>query len=95
MLKVTISYDMQEGREQECQEYLINKLAPGLARLGFRVTEVLFTVWGSSPQITSGGTIEDMSQARKVFLSDDWQGLAEGMEEITRNLQVRVVRNQN
>lgn len=92
MFKVMISYDMLEGREQESQEYLVNKLAPGLAKLGFRVTEVLYTVWGSSPQITSGGQVETLDQARAIFLSPEWEKLAAGMEQLTRNFQVRVVK---
>ena len=95
MLKVVISYDMQEGKEQDCQEYLVNKLAPGLAKLGFQMSDVWYTVWGKSPQITSGGEIEDVDQARGIFLSPDWQQLAEGMEEITSNFQVRLVRSNN
>lgn len=95
MLKIMISYDMQDGREQDCQEYLINKLAPGLAKLGFRMSDVWYTVWGSSPQITSGGEVEDIAQARTIFLSQDWERLAEGMEEISRNLQVRLIRSHN
>ncbi len=95
MFKVLISYDMQEGKEQACQEYLVNKLAPGLARLGFRVSDVWYTVWGNSPQITSGGEVEDLEQVRTIFLSPDWRSLAEGMAELTRNFQVRVVKAQN
>ena len=95
MLKVMITYDMQEGKEQACQEYLVNKLAPGLARLGFRVSDVWYTVWGSSPQITSGGEVEDLESARNIFLSSDWGELAEGMQEIAKNLKVRVVRSNN
>lgn len=93
MLKVMITYDMREGREQESQEYLVNKLAPGLAKLGFRVTEVLYTVWGSSPQITSGGEIEDIDKARAIFLSPEWKKLASGMDELTENFKVRVVKS--
>lgn len=92
MLKVLISYDMREGHEQEAQEYLVNKLAPGLAKLGFRVTEVLYTVWGASPQITSGGEIEDIDKARTIFLSPEWEKLASGMDELTENFKLRVVK---
>ncbi|MFN2203970.1 MAG: hypothetical protein ACK2UO_22430 [Caldilineaceae bacterium] len=95
MIKVVISYDMQEGREQDCQEYLVNKLAPGLARLGFQVSDVWYTVWGQSPQITSGGEVEDLAKARGIFLSSDWERLAEGMEELTSNFQVRLTRSIN
>ena len=95
MLKVVISYDMQEGREQDAQEYLVNKLAPGLAKLGFQMSDVWYTVWGASPQITSGGEIDDVDQARGIFLSTDWQRLADGMEELTNNFRVRLVRSDN
>lgn len=95
MLKILISYDMQEGREQDCQEYLVNELAPGLAKLGFQMSDVWYTVWGRSPQITSGGEIENLKQAQGIFLSSDWEQLAEGMEELTNNFQVRLVRSNN
>lgn len=89
MLKVKITYDMREGREQECQDYLVNKLAPGLAKLGVRVSDVWYTVWGSSPQITSGGEVEDLDKVRNIFMSNDWERLAEGMQELTTNFKVR------
>lgn len=92
MLKVKISYDMREGREQEAQEYLVNKLAPGLAKLGVRVSDVWYTVWGNSPQITSGGEVEDLEKVRTILSSREWNKLAEGMEELTRNFRVQVTR---
>jgi hypothetical protein len=95
MLKVKISYDMREGREQECQDYLVNKLAPGLAKLGVRVSDVWYTVWGSSPQITSGGEVEDLEKVRNIFSSRDWERLAEGMQELTTNFKVQVTRGKN
>lgn len=92
--KVMITYDMQEGREQDCQEYLVNKLAPGLAKLGLRVSDVWYTVWGNSPQITSGGEIDDLDKARNIFHSSDWEDLAAGMENMATNFQVKVVRSE-
>lgn len=94
MVKVMISYDMREGREQEAQEYLVNKLAPGLAKLGFRVSDVWYTVWGNSPQITSGGEVDSLAKAQDIFLSSEWEKLAAGMEDITDNFKVRVVKSQ-
>jgi hypothetical protein len=91
MVKVMISYDMREGHEQEAQDYLVNKLAPGLAKLGFRVSDVWYTAWGKSPQITSGGEVEDLRKAQTIFLSPEWEALAAGMQELTQNFKVRVV----
>lgn len=95
MYKILISYDMQSGKEQECQEYLINKLAPGLARMGFRIADVWYTIWGRSPQILSGGMIEDLDKAQRIFQSDSWEQLAAGMQAITNNFNVRVVKSRD
>jgi hypothetical protein len=95
MYKVLISYDMQAGKEQECQEYLINKLAPGLARMGFRIADVWYTIWGKSPQILSGGMVDDIEQVQRIFLSDTWQQLAQGMQPLTSNFALRVVKSRD
>lgn len=92
MYKVLISYDMQKGKEQECQEYLVNKLAPGLARMGFQFSDVWYTVWGSSPEILGGGEVESLEKARTIFNSNAWERLAHGMEDLSENLKVRLVR---
>jgi len=92
MLKVLISYDMQPGKERECQDYLVNKLAPGLAKLGFRLSEVLYTMWGKSPQILSGGVVENLEQAQKIFQSNAWEKLENEMEALTNNFKLRLVR---
>ena len=91
MIKVLISYDMQKGKEQECQDYLVNKLAPGLARLGFQFSDVWYTVWGNSPEILGGGEVDDLEKARNIFLSNNWERLARGIEPFTTNFKVRVV----
>jgi len=89
MLKVLISYDMLPGKEQECQEYFVNKLAPGLTKIGFRISDVLYTMWGESPQILSGGLVDDMPEAKKIFLSPPWTKLVDGIEPLTENFRVR------
>jgi hypothetical protein len=94
MLKILISYDMQTGKERECQDYLVNKLAPGLAKLGFRISDVWYTMWGNSPQILSGGVVDDLAQAQKIFQSSSWEKLADGMGPLTENFNVRIVRPQ-
>jgi len=91
MYKVMISYNMQPGKEQECQDSLANKIAPGLARLGFRFSDVWFTIYGNSPQILGGGIVKDMDEAQRIFLSDAWQDMKKQFEQITNDLQVKLV----
>jgi len=89
MLKVLISYDMVPGKEQECQEYFVNKFAPGLAKMGFRISDVWYTMWGEAPQILSGGVVEGLEEAQKIFLSPPWTKLVDGIEPLTENFHVR------
>lgn len=91
MVKILISYDMQQGKEQECQEYLVNKIAPALARMGFQFSDVWYTIWGSSPEILGGGELESLDKARTIFQSSAWEKLAEGMQSITENFTVKIV----
>lgn len=92
MIKVMISYDMQQGKEQECQEYLVNKLAPGLGRLGFRFSDVWYTIWGGTPQILGGGELDDMGKAQEIFASDEWDRMRAELAPMTDNFKLRVVR---
>ena len=95
MVKVMISYDMQKGKEQECQDYLVNKLAPGLGRLGFRFSDVWYTIWGKSPHILGGGEVESLERAREIFRSTAWKKMLADMTPLTNNLKVRVVESKS
>lgn len=95
MVKVTISYDMLEGKEQECQEYLVNRMAPALSDLGFQVADVWYTVWGNAPQILSGGELEDMNDARRIFESSEWSDVVDNIGALTDNFQVKFLRVDN
>ncbi len=93
-MMVYITYDMAEGKEEECQEYLANRLAPGLAKLGFQFADVMYKMWGDSPHILAGGEVKNIKQARAIFLSPEWEKLANGMKALTKDFKVRLV-NQN
>ena len=95
MIKVKFSYDMLEGKEQECQDYLVNRLAPALSDLGFNVSDVWYTIWGDSPHILGGGELETVADARRVFESDEWKDVLEKLKPLTHNLQVQFLQAKN
>lgn len=89
-IKVQMSYDIQSGKEKECQVYFAKKLAPGLAKMGFQFSDICFTIWGNSPQIMGGGELESSEEARAIFLSSKWDELLEGMDPFTENFSLRL-----
>lgn len=92
MVKVLLSYDMVQGREEECQRYVMQTLAPGLARLGLRFRDAWYTLWGTHvPQILGGGLMENEAEAAALLNSPEWEELIEGLEPYVENFKVRVV----
>lgn len=92
MVKVLFSYDMVQGREEECQHYVMQTLAPGLARLGLRIHDAWYTLWGEGvPQILGGGVMENADAAARLLYSSEWESLIEGLEPYVENFEVRVV----
>ena len=91
MVKVLISYDMRQGREEECQRYVMQTLGPGLAQLGLRITDAWYTLWGNAPQILGGGLLESPEDATRILNSEEWESLLEGLLPLVENFRVRVV----
>ena len=93
MVKVLISYDMREGREEECQRYVMQTLGPGMAQLGLRITDAWYTLWGNAPQIMGGGVLENEAEAARMIHSDEWIGLVDGLRPLVNNFRIRVVKD--
>lgn len=91
MVKVLISYDMREGREEECQRYVMQTLGPGLAQLGLRITDAWYTLWGNAPQIMGGGVLESEAEAARLLHSEEWRHLIDGLRPLVDNFRIRVI----
>lgn len=91
MVKVLISYDMLEGREEECQRYVMQTLGPGMAQLGLRITDAWYTLWGNAPQIMGGGVLDSEEDASRVIYSQEWGDLIDGLRPLVDNFRIRVI----
>ncbi len=91
MVKVLISYDMREGREEECQRYVMQTLGPGMAQLGLRITDAWYTLWGNAPQIMGGGVVDSQEAASRMIYSQEWGNLVDGLRPLVDNFRIRVI----
>jgi hypothetical protein len=48
-------------------------------------------MWGDEPQILSGGVVDGIETAQKIFLSNPWTKLVDGIEPLTENFRVRFI----
>ena len=91
MIKLLMSWDIKEGREQQYFEFVVREFAPGLIRLGLQPTEAWYTIYGEGPQILTGGITDDVDAMRKFLESDDWHSLQEKLLGFVANYQQKVI----
>lgn len=92
MVKLLFSYNMVQGREEDCQRYVMQTLVPGLAKLGLQISDAWYTLWGeATPQILGGGLMESAQDAFQLLHSSDWETLVDGLEPFVEDFKVRVV----
>src|SRR5947209_2191066 len=91
MMKLLMSWDIRAGREQPYFEFVVREFAPALMKLGLQPTEAWYTIYGSGPQILTGGVTEDMDAMRQILNSDDWRALQEKLMTYVTNYKQKIV----
>jgi hypothetical protein len=92
MYKLYVSYNMKDGKEEDCQRYFSQVLGPTMTRFGANVAEVWYTIWGDVPQVQSGSILDTEEELQRLVNSTKWQEALEGIEPLVDDLNVRTVR---
>ena len=69
MVKLLMSWDIKSGLESTYFDFVVNEFAPGLLRLGVQPTEAWYTVYGSGPQILTGGVAKDLETMTRILIA--------------------------
>jgi hypothetical protein len=91
-VRLIMSYDIKQGRDQEYFEFLVREFAPGLTRMGVQPTESWYTMYGKYPQIVTGGIADDLQTVNKLLESAEWKDLIARLGEYVSNFSHRVIR---
>lgn len=91
MVKLLMSWDIKPGQEAAYFEFIVKEWAPNVVKLGFQPTEAWYTVFGSGPQILTGGIAEDLETMHKILESEEWRDLQEKLFAFVLNFQQKVV----
>ncbi len=92
MVKLLMSWNIKEGKEQSYFEFIVREFAPGLMRLGIQPTEAWYTMYGKGPQMLTGGVAEDLNTMLKILQSDEWKDLLDRLMDYVTDYQQKVVR---
>jgi hypothetical protein len=91
-VKIIMSWDIKQGRDQEYFEFVVREFAPGITRLGLQPTEAWFSIYGDCPQIMMGGITSDFGTMKTLIDSKEWKELHDRLLQFVNNYQQKIVR---
>jgi len=92
MVKLIMTWDIQEGREQAYIEFAVSEFSPALNTLGLQLREVWYTQAGNGPEMIVAGLMPSRHDAQELLNSGEWQHLRERLGEFVENVKVKVVK---
>jgi hypothetical protein len=92
MVRVIMTWDIQDGKEQEYIEFAVGELGPTLGALGLQIKDVWYTVVGAGPEMVVLGEMRDRNEAQGLFASRDWSQLEKRLLTFVENIKVKFVR---
>lgn len=91
MVKLLMTWDIQQGKEESYFEFVIKEFSPKLLSLGIQPTDAWYTVYGEAPQILSGAVADDLETMNKVLAGDEWRELEQKLLTHVTNFNKKVV----
>jgi hypothetical protein len=91
MIKLLMSWDIKPGLEASYFDFIVNEFMPNLLKLGIQPTEAWYTVYGSGPQILTGGVAKDLEAMNSILDSEEWHELQSRLRAYITNFEYRIV----
>jgi len=91
MVKLLMTWDIKKNKEPAYFEFIMKEFTPGLIKLGLQPSESWYTVYGSGPQILTGGITEDLSKMREILKSNEWKELKARLLTYVTNFREKII----
>jgi len=90
-VKLIMTWDIQNGKEQEYFEFIGRRLMPAVNEMGLDMREAWLTIYGDHPQILVSALFPNRQAAEKVIASENWQLMNESLLEFVENYEQKIV----
>lgn len=91
MVKLLMTWDIKKNKEPAYFEFIMKEFTPGLMKLGLQPSEAWYTVYGSGPQILTGGMTEDLPKMREILKSSEWKELKAQLLSYVTNFHEKII----
>ncbi len=89
-VKVIMSWDIIQGREQEYFEFVVRSFMPGVQKLGLALSDAWVTIYGEHPQILVGAVVPGLERARSIINSEEWVRLNDHLQDFVTNYELKL-----
>ncbi len=89
-VKVIMSWDIVQGREQEYFEFVVRSFMPGVQKLGMALSDAWVTIYGNHPQILVGAVVPGLEKAQEIVTSEEWFQLNDKLLDFVENYQLKL-----
>ena len=87
-----MTWDIQDGKEQEYIEFAVGELGPTLGALGLQISDVWYTMAGTGPEMVVLGQMRNRKDAQALFASHDWNQLEKRLLGFVENVKIKLAR---
>jgi len=92
MIRVIMTWNIQDGKEQEYIEFAVGELGPKLDSLGLQINDVWYTIAGGGPEMVLLGTMRSRSDAEGLFASREWSGIERRLLTYVEDVRIKFAR---
>ncbi len=91
MIKLVFSWNIKNDEGREYFEFIVQEFAPKIMRMGIRLTEAWYTVYGTGPQIIMPGIATDRLSLDTAMQSEEWQSLTARLQNFVTDYRCRIL----
>lgn len=89
-VKVIMSWDIVQGREQDYFEFVVRSFMPGVQKLGMALSDAWVTIYGHHPQILVGAVVPGLDKAQEIITSEEWIFLNDKLLDYVENYELKL-----
>jgi hypothetical protein len=89
--KIIMQWDIRSGVDKQYPEFVVNEFAPALTRMGLRIVEVWYTLYGNAPQITVAAVARNERHLQRILSGEEWQDVHARLLVFVENYQRKIV----
>jgi hypothetical protein len=92
MVKVIMTWNIQENKEQEYIEFAVSELSPTLSSLGLQINDVWYTIIGNGPEMVVSGLMPTRAEAEQMLQSGTWMQIRSRLHDYVEDIKIKIVK---